>query len=330
MSSQVSCRRNGFIATSCAILLWSLLAGRAGAQTGAALILKPFPKEQALESSAEGLFLNGGHTQRSNDSFQLSSYNTAGRIRIQPGELTSPRIGFDFSFLDLDTSNSALPRQLVDQSIAIARPIGKFGDWIVGLSIGVGYAGPTPFGDGNAWYGKSTLAVFRELSDTSAIVFGLDYDRNRTFLPDIPLPGVAYTRRIDPTLLVVVGLPLTSLEWKPDDRLRVELSYYPLDEFEATVGYRLIDHLELFGSIQRYRHGFFIDGLNDNKDRLLFEQRRAEVGLSWQPRDQFRLSVAGGYAWGGEFSTGFDQRETRLVADISDEPYVRAALEMRF
>jgi hypothetical protein len=42
------------------------------------------------------------------------------------------------------------------------------------------------------------------------------------------------------------------------------------------------------------------------------------------------LLVAGGYAFGQEFSTGFDFRDTDKVAEPSDEPYVRMGFEARF
>ena len=61
-----------------------------------------------------------------------------------------------------------------------------------------------------------------------------------------------------------------------------------------------------------------------------FQQRRAEVGLRWEPRKDFLFSVAGGYAFGQEFSTGFDARDTDLVADVSDEPYLRFGVDIRF
>ena len=31
-----------------------------------------------------------------------------------------------------------------------------------------------------------------------------------------------------------------------------------------------------------------------------------------------------------EFSEGFDSRDTNEIADVSDEPYVRAGVELRF
>lgn len=309
-------------------LLGAMLSAPALAQTGPGLLLKPFPKEQAVDASAEALIFDGGHLQKFDEDFDLRIYNSQGRFRLFPGELASPRIGYNFSYLD--TESSLLPAQLVDQSIGVGFPIVKFDDWIVGMSVGVGYAGDSPFGDGDGWYGQATLAVFRQLTEHSAVVFVLDYNGNRDILPDVPLPGVAYTRVLRDDLEVTVGLPLSSVKWKPTKALEIQASYALLDNFSATVAYEVVDHFSLFGSVDNVSHNFFVDGLVENHDRLLFSQRRAEAGVRWEPRDGVRMNLALGYAWGGEFTVGFDQRDSDLVADISDEPYIRGGLEVQF
>ena len=167
-------------------------------------------------------------------------------------------------------------------------------------------------------------------NDTDALIFALDYDGNRPILPDVPLPGVAYTKRVARDFFFVIGAPVTSIEWRPDDRLRVELVYTVPDRLDASLGYRFAKGFTVFGNFENRRDGFFIDGLPANYDRLIFEQRRAEVGLRWEPKKDVMFSIAGGYAFGQEFSTGFDIRKTHLVTDVSDEPYVRFGVDIRF
>src|SRR3712207_8838167 len=53
---------------------------------------------------------------------------------------------WDFAYLDIDTDFPGLPDRLIDHSVAVGVPIAKYKDWIVGLSLGIGYAGPTPYG----------------------------------------------------------------------------------------------------------------------------------------------------------------------------------------
>ena len=311
-----------------------LLAGASGAmaQTNSALLVTPFPKEETHVSETTALFLESGHVAESgvDEDFQLGIYGSTGRFRLIPGELKSPRIGYDVTYLDLDTSFEGLPERLVDQSVAVGFPIAQIDDWIFGASLGVGYAGDGGYGDGDAWYGLASVAAFRQLDDKTGLAFVLDYDGNRTFLPDVPLPGFAYIKQVQDRLRMTVGVPVSSIEWTPSDRLTVELSYYIPEDVRVDIGYEIVDDIVIFGRARQQRDGFYFDGLPENHDRILFEQRRAEAGIRYEPWQGFNFDIALGYAWSTEFSEGFDSRESNEIADVSDEPYLRAGLELRF
>jgi hypothetical protein len=111
--------------------------------------------------------------------------------------------------------------------------------------------------------------------------------------------------------------------------LSLEAGWHPIEAFHAAAGYEFVSHWTVFGSFDYHSSAFFLEELKGN-DRLLFQERRAEVGVRWAPRDRFGLTAAVGYTWGREFSTGFDARNTDEVADLSDEPYVRVGFEARF
>lgn len=327
-----SCARAGWAFAVLALLI----ASPAFAQTGSELLLKPFPKELGFDGSADLSFAENGHAQKTNQDFQLSTYELDGRVRLSPGDLASPRIGYDLKFLNLDTSIPKLPNQLVDMSVGIATPIGKYEDWIFAVQGSVGYAGDSFFGDGNGYYGKASIVAVKQLNKSDALVFGIDYDGNRTYKPDVPLPGFAYIKRIRSDLLLTLGVPVTSIEWEPAEHVRVQFSYLLLDNVEGRVGYEVAKGLELYGSAAQRSDAFFLDGLGAGNARLLFQQRRAEMGVAYRLKDagigdrDVELNAAVGYAWNGEFSTGYDQSDSRLLAKVSDVPYVRFGLNLRF
>ena len=312
------------------------LASTAAAQTGSELALKPFEAELFLDGSGDSYVYDKGHEKESDESLRLFILETEGRFRLKPGDVASPRFGYDFTYFNVDTDAPGIPRQLFDQSIGIATPLGIYENWIFGVSLGVGYAGPTPFGDGDAWYGLASIAVFKKFDEKSALAIGIDYNGNRTFAPDIPLPGFAYIVQLSPQLELTAGLPITAINWQPMERVRVQASYELVDNVEARVGYEFVKGVEAFAALAQRSDAFFIDGLSSGNERLLFEQRRAELGLTWRTRDSgvgeedLEFTAAIGYAWSGEFSAGFDQRDSDLVADVSDEPYLRLGLQLRF
>ena len=328
MSNHARKRRRSLVAS--AALASVTLTGSALAQTGPGLLVEPFPKEHLIDTRGSWLYEDAGHVKGSDESIRLSVYESTGRVRLFPGSLTSPRVGWELEYIDVRGNSDLLPEHLSDQSVGVAFPVAKVDEWIFGVALGVGYAGASPFGEDSSWYGKATAVAFRQFSENDALVFVLDYDANRTFLPDVPLPGVAYTKRVNSSLFYVVGLPLSSVTWKPFDKMSVEAGWYPIESFNAAVGYEFTPHWSAFASLDYHSSAFTLDGLDDD-DRLILQQRRAEVGVRWAPRlERAAFTAAAGYAWGQEFSIGFDARKTDEVADISDEPYVRVGFELKF
>src|SRR5690349_7831717 len=99
-------------------------AAPASAQTGSELLLKPFPKELRYDNQTDLSFAENAHSKEAPGSdFQLSTYESEGRIRLNPGDVASPRLGYDFKYLNLDTNIRGLPDRLVDMSVGFATPV---------------------------------------------------------------------------------------------------------------------------------------------------------------------------------------------------------------
>jgi hypothetical protein len=314
-----------------ALLGW-LLVGFAAtsvrAQTGPELLLKPWPTDQTVESTSDGYFLNAAHSD-TGSSLQLSEYESQGRFRIVPGNLVSPRIGYDFTLLQTNSKSGVIPKDLTDESVAIGTAIGEYHGWVAGLTLGIGYAGDTAFERGSAWYGNATLGVGKQINDNDILGIVLDYDGNRPYFPDIPLPGVVYRHKVDPEILLALGLPYSSIEWRPTERLKLEASYTLVSQFAARVGYEVVKHVFLYGSYADVQDAFHVADLGSNR-RLLFSQQRVESGVEFSANDHLMLRLAAGYAFDNRFQRGFDFDNPDKLVNFSDSPYAHAALELRF
>lgn len=300
------------------------------AQTGPSLLLKPWAKQRAVEATADALFFDQTSIEGGGEDFGLTVYESYGRVRILPGNEASPRLGWDYYHLEMDADDGRLPDRLVDQSLSAGLFVAKVEGWIAGITVGAGYAGDTPFSDGHAWYGKGTAFVGKGLTKNTGLVLAVDYDGNRTFLPDVPLPGFAYTFKADRDLQVIVGLPINALTWEPKDGLRVELTWTLTDRFDGRVAYDVSKQWTVFGRFETRSTGFHLDELEASNDRILFHQRRAEAGVTWNPKPMVRVLVAGGYAFEQEFTVGWDSREDEELAELDDAAYVRFGVEVRW
>jgi len=315
-------------ALSCFVVF--LVAGNSLGQTSAELLLKPWEKEGLIEGETSAFFENNAHVQDEDAAdIQLSLYESFGRLRVAPGEIASPRLGYDVLYLDIDSENDIVPDQLVDASLAVGLAVGQFDGWIAGLTLGVGYAGDTPFGEGDAWYGKGTFVIGKELANDQALGFVVDYDGNRSIYPDIPLPGFFYSFRLDSKIRATIGLPICSINWTPTEQFSVDLTFVLIDLFNVRAEYKLTKSFSIYGLFERRNEAFHTDDLGGT-NRLLFEQQRAEAGVKFYPIEKISIVAAGGYAFDQSFRSGFDSRETDEVANLSDEPYVRFAIGINY
>jgi len=307
-----------------------LVAGsRARAQSGAALLVKPWEADQTVESNTRLMFFSDGHVQTTPYRFSMSTLESQGRVRIMPGNEASPRLGYDITYMSTRTGQPGFPGQLLDVSAAAGTFLSKTNGWVTGLTLGAGYAGDTPFANGRAWYGRADFVIAKKFDDIDALGIGIDYDGHRTYAPDIPLPGFGWSHQLDPTLLMVIGVPLTSITWKPDPRFRIYADYILLSDFDLDISYEFVKRWTVFTGLQTRNDAFFVSTL-PHHERLLAQQRRVEAGVRFQPSEYVTLSLSAGYAFDTKFQKGWDYRSYKSYLHASPEPYVGMAMAIQF
>ena len=297
-------------------------------QTGPDVLLKPWRTGEWIQSQGDFRIQNEGSTKNSND-FRLTTYDLSGRMRLMPGEKADPRMGFNYTEFNTD-GDPALPSHMIDTSANVGVGIADWNGWLAGITIGAGYAGSGAFDDGDAWYGMADFLVGHEFDKTSSIGFVLDYNGNRTLMPDVPLPGFLYTKQLEPQIVAGIGFPYSSIEWKPNDQMTLSAKYYLPDDLQLHIDYDVIETLSIFGDFRARQQAFHWDQITTNADRIIYISRQVEAGIRWSPVKCATLIVAGGYAFSQEFNVGFDTRDQDRIAKPSDEPYLRAGFEVRF
>jgi hypothetical protein len=310
------------------IVLITLSAQRTYAQTGPDILIKPWETNQAFDISAESIFESSNPSQENHsDNVQLSIYDAMGRYRVVPSQKASPTFGYDVMYVDVDTHDPGLPRHLWNASVGFAQPIAEINNWFVVVTGAVGYAGNAPFDDSHAIYGTGNLVVGRKFTEDKLLIFALNYDGNRTFVPDIPILAVQYADRFSPNLTYVIGFPNNTITYQPINGLQVVAGWETLSTFSGRIGWEFKKHYELYTSYTDRLTGFHLDSLPGDR-RLFLQEHRAEVGFRFNVTNIFRISVGGGWAFGQEFSEGFDSRGTTPLRHLRDGAFGRAVVEI--
>ncbi len=310
-----------------------LFTAAASAQTGPALMIRPWVQTDAfrpaVEAAQEAIVMPDAEGERGYDA-AVSIYETIARWRLEPQAEHSVSVGFEQSIID-GGSNAVIDlRNRVNQSLAIGVPLAWTDDgWEFALTAGFGYAGNNAYGDGDAWYGLGSFIATKRLDASSSLQLLLVYDGNRGLWPDTPLPAVAYNHQVNEQLAYTVGLPYSSLLWRPVDRLTLRASYVLPTSVTAGATYELFDWLDAFASFDRRLYVFHDNALSDHR-RVFFEQQRIESGLRWKPCDYAEAIVAAGLAFEQEYQTGYDVRDLHDSAGLDDEIYMRFGVNLKF
>ncbi len=328
------------IAIVAALLAAGLAWNTAHAQSGPSLLLSPFstpaadPADPPTPFNAEldfsALYIDSAGVEDTDSDVGLTWYEGAGRADLSSVHERGAAVGFGLDYLDFDVdADSGLASELTRQSIGIGAWLGEWAGWEIGLTAGAGYAGDEPYNDADAWYAHANLLARYRIDQQSRWLLSLNYDGSRSIFPDIPLPGVAYQRRVDDTLSYTVGIPFSTLYWRPTRQFWINATYAVPFDGSVWANFAIVEELRLFAGYESHLLAFHTEGQRDT-DRTFFEQRRIEGGVRWAPTHHAEFVVAGGLAFDQEISRGFDARDLTDEIELDDEPYIRAGVKVKF
>lgn len=301
------------------VTLTMTFVAAAQAQTGPSLLIKPWgDKPQWASTYDEPVFINDGHTKGDDAKIGILYYDSYGRVKLDHDN-SDPGfwLGYRMLAIGIDGDQPNLPGDLNDLSIAAAFKLGEGADgWRVSLLVGAGTANDGHWSNGDAVYGIADINASQRIDEDTYLHIGVHYSGNRTFLPDVPLPYITYTHRDSESFSYAVGVPTSSVRWKPWDRVTIDANYTVPSNLFANISYALTTELSIFGEYSRTLDGFF---QNKQSDRLFYDLTRVSTGVRWIKEPLIDVRAGIGYAFNQEFATGFDVRRTSTIARPSDE-----------
>jgi hypothetical protein len=302
----------------------------ATAENAAYVLAYPWEDAASVEIQTDAIFQDRGDSDGTAFETKINSYDSSLRWRADNTTTDTLMAAFQYNVLDIDTNDPLLPDdQLINTSTVIST--GKIVDehWKYGLQVGVGYAGDNQFGNGSATYGLGLLSAVNTVDDNTQLIYTISYDGNRNVWHDAPLPGFIYKKTVSDEFSYLIGVPVSGFTWTPDNHWTLSIHYKLLYNLDATLEYAIDENLSLFAQFLNSVQAYSISGDTSNR-RVFFTQRRLEAGLNWTPTPGADLTLAVGQAFDQEFERGWDNWDTDSVREISDEGYLRAALNLNF
>ena len=303
----------------------------ATAQTGPSILIRPWQEEVKYAETTDRItYVPNGHVKETDGDFDVFSTESQGRIRFDP-ENPDPRfvLGYQADIHDFGTDDARIPEVINVVAISGGVQLGEIAeDWRVSAILGAGTANDGHWNDDNSFFGRAAVNVQYIVDETSQWNFGMDYNGNRTVFPDLPLPYVYYYSRPDPKFGYTVGFPFMSIDWLPQDQVRLEATWALPISLTGRLSYYFTEDLRVYGEYSRSTQRFHRK--RDSDTRYTFYEGQQAIGAVEWANPYGVLTVGGGYAFEREFGRGWDSRDIDVFAEVSDEPFMFIQFAGRF
>jgi hypothetical protein len=202
--------------------------------------------------------------------------------------------------------------------------------WIAGLNVTVGSASNRPFHSIDEVTARATAFLRVPQGERNAWIFTLNYSNYSEYFAGLPVPGIDFLYSPNDKFTLVFGFPFTSLEWKPFEKLTLQINYVPVRTVIARVTYEIFQPLRVWAGFDWDDDWYLRANRTDTGDRLFYYEKRITGGIRFDLR-HVGFEVSGGYAFDRFYFEGndyHDRNENRI--DIHSGPFVIGKISLRF
>jgi len=216
----------------------------------------------------------------------------------------------------LPDSRQRFPQELWDARAGLSYRHKFDNDWILGGNVTVGSASDKPFHSVDELIVRATTLLRIPSGERNAWLLSLSYasDQDIFGMRHIPIPGVGYLWSPNDKFKAVIGLPITSIEYKPIEKLTLEATYFPVRTFRARATYAIFRPLRVFLGYDADHDSYYLADRGDKDDQLFYYEQRITGGIRFDLR-HVGIELTGGYIFDRSFFEGetySDRNENRF------------------
>jgi len=202
--------------------------------------------------------------------------------------------------------------------------------WIAGLNVTVGSASNRPFHSMDEVTARATAFLRMPQGERNAWIFTLNYSNYSEYFAGLPVPGIDFLYSPNDNFTLVFGFPFTSLEWKPFEKLTLQVNYVPVRTVKAKVTYEIFQPLRVWVGFDWDDDWYLRANRTDTGDRLFYYEKRLTGGIRFDLR-HVGFEVSGGYAFDRFYfeADKYSERNDNRI-DIHSGPFVIGKISLRF
>ena len=291
------------------------LLGRA--EPGLEARLAASPAESGGTPSMVSEEAHGSYVVSRSSSDEWTVIGKAGELELGRTPVVIPGSGF------------TVPTKLWDFSggANFSRRLGDRRGW--GFGAGVGSASDAPFRSLHETIFSAAARYELPSGERNSWVLLLNYSNNRTFLNNVPLPGVAYVVR-DPAsgLTAAFGFPFAMIRWKADEDWTLSASVFGGASWSLEADRRLRP-ATLYARLERQPRQWLRAERADDSNRLIEDEKDIRVGARAPLGARFGLDGAVGWSFDRRFSEARDANRSAPRFALRNAAIASVALSWR-
>ena len=196
-----------------------------------------------------------------------------------------------------------LPDRLRDVRVGgFVRHASSDGRTVIGLDAESSSPSDVPYSGSETLAASATLFGSLPAGERDAWVLALRWDSSRTFLPNVPLPGISYRIDRSPDWSAVIGLPFLQADARIAPQVRIAATWAIIDTFTSAISWTpgndqrpaLAPWILSLGASYTAEVWLRADRI-DEDERLVYRTGRVFAAGEWQPLPGNRLRLAGGW-----------------------------------
>ena len=202
--------------------------------------------------------------------------------------------------------------------------------WIAGFNVSVGSASNRPFHSMDEVTARATAFLRVPQGERNAWIFMLNYSNYSEYFAGLPVPGIDFLYSPNDNFTLIFGFPFTSLQWKPFEKLTVQVNYIPVRTVIAKVTYEIFQPLRVWAGFDWDDDWYLRANRTDTGDRLFYYEKRITGGIRFDLR-HVGFEVSGGYAFDRFYfeADKYSERDQNRI-DIHSGPFAIGKINLRF
>lgn len=219
----------------------------------------------------------------------------------------------------LPDSGQRLPQELWDARAGLSYRHKFDNQWTLGGNVTLGSASDKPFHSEDELVVRAIglLRIPRGERDAWLLTLSYTSDGEIFGIRHVPVPGLAYFYNPNDSFKAVIGLPFTSVEYRPFRPLTLEASYLPPRTGRARATWVVFAPLRLFVGFDADHDSYFLADRGDPDDQLFYYEKRVTGGIRFDLR-HVGIEVTGGYVFDRFYFEGerySERNENRFKVD---------------